>query len=261
MSDNIRTILSDRHDMDDYLIHFIHNNDDLTSFEVLKSILDDGYIRAGWAKRGAKRTVMGRTPAVCFTEMPLSAFFDYVDKREDFEKINSYAVCIWKPNMFNLGARNVIYGTTNYAEEKEHPDGHWYIDNLPEDEMYRYMLTEIKIKNDWTHEREWRWADIKELTDGRNILPIWYNESEDPKDFEYGTNSRFGYERIIVIVKKDEELEEVLGILRSKMTNKKFIQERMRATRVISRESIEALQLEKPFRFRDLFDYKLFKKM
>ncbi|NMC61318.1 MAG: hypothetical protein GYA51_18345, partial [Candidatus Methanofastidiosa archaeon] len=149
-----------RFDLSDYLIHFTRSSGK-GAFENLKSIIATGKLNPAWALRNGKRGIFGNHPAVCFTNMPLFSFYQYVKNRHDDSKVDFYGIALDKEKMFRLGARNVIYGTTNFPEDNGEPDaeGRRMTSYLPEKEQYRYILTNIDDKNDWTHEGEWRWTN------------------------------------------------------------------------------------------------------
>ena len=176
-------------------------------------IVADGFLKFGWAERNNKRTVFGKKPAICFSEQPLYAFIDYVLKRENTFKVDLYGIAFLKSQMYNrFNARPVIYGTTIPKEEKKDEFGNYFIDDFPEEELYRYMLTSIDQLNDWTHEREWRWNDpeSKSTLDG---LPIWRNSNYDE---DYGSDDFFNYETLIIIVKTQQESEKLKELFRKK---------------------------------------------
>lgn len=205
-----------RYDLTDYLIHFTRKNNSLSAFENLKSIVTDGYIKSGWSQRSMRKTVFGSKPAVCFTETPLNGFLHYVRKRNYTDAIDHYGLFFKKQDLFNAGGRSVIYGTTLPPKEMQRDDN-WYVEGLPDEEQYRYILTSINAKNDWMHEREWRWANWNNysLVDG---LPVWKIGQQDPFP---NTNFRFGI--IGIIVKASYQKDMLENILVSN-----FISERGR---------------------------------
>lgn len=52
---------------------------------------------------------------------------------------------------------------TMEPKEERRGESYW-IDGLPEEEQYRYILSSVDEKDDWMHEREWRWADWHEYS-------------------------------------------------------------------------------------------------
>ncbi len=195
-----------RYDLTDYLIHFTRKNNGLSAFENLKSIVSDGYIKAGWSQRGKRKTVFGSKPAVCFTETPLNGFLDYVKKRSNKDAIDHYGIFFHKKDIFKAGGRTVIYGTTLEPKEKEE-NGNFFIEGFPEDEQYRYILTKVDEKNDWMHEREWRWANWSNSSflDG---FPVWKIGQYKPLE-----NADFRFRRIGIVVKTNSQMKMIEDIL------------------------------------------------
>jgi hypothetical protein len=237
------TRLSDRHDLSDWLIHFVHRRREpvppgtsvqdalfgrplayhedgkllqpspfmsimarlgnmfpAESFGVLEKILDDGFLLPTWSLRDGKATVYGPHTAVCFTEMPLYALLDYVQKRADQDFVDGYGLAVRKAKLFARGARPVIYGiTTSHKEAGDSTCRTNYRRLAPScgigvAEQFRYVRTALDGRYgggsgiiDWTHEREWRWpfrGQMPVLQFGQDIegrparegvpgLPIW----------------------------------------------------------------------------------------
>ena len=208
-------IKKDRIDLTKYIFHFTHRNELLSSFEVLKSIVSDGVLKSGWAERNFKRTVFGTKPAVCFSESPLYAHLDYVIKRNYKDKVDFYGIAFLKADMFNkFKARPIIYGMSTYKEEKIHPSAEYYfIDGLPDEEQYRYMLSAINEKNDWTHEREWRWCDLEDKSKLFG-LPVWKNSNYDEM---FDSDDYFLFDQIIIVVRSMGEAEMLLAVFATKV--------------------------------------------
>jgi hypothetical protein len=142
--------------------------DDLISpFFILRRILRKLQILSTWSYRNGNSTIRGNFPVTCFTDMPISAFVaTSIERLSKNQKISNYALVFDKKQMFEIGARPVIYGTTRGEE-------------LPETEKYRFVSydpTRIPYPIDWTHEREWRWANFDFVSKG--IPPF------DDGDFE-----------------------------------------------------------------------------
>lgn len=173
-----------RFDLSDYLIHFFRDVDQCSSEGILfpehvrfnnvaeSSVLDSLFLMrcalrhnkifATWSYRNDRPTIYGRSPAVCFTDMPLAAFVQSSNERlERGENVGRYAFMIPKAAMFSMGARPVIYGLSQEAWERRdtHPFRVLETDVLPIGEQYRYVAYNIGDDRtiDWTHEREWRW--------------------------------------------------------------------------------------------------------
>jgi len=75
-SQKIKLMKKNRLDLSDFLIHFLRNVDNTGSFQILKQIIKDGFLKSTWSERVLKKTIFGDKPAVCFTEMPFYAFLN-----------------------------------------------------------------------------------------------------------------------------------------------------------------------------------------
>lgn len=172
-----------RFDLSGYLIHFFRDVDQssaqgilfpeharfnniaasqtLDSLFLLRCALRHQRIFATWSYRGGRPTIYGRSPAVCFTDMPLAAFVQTSDERRARgEHIGRYAFMIPKEPMFRLGALPVVYGSSEEAREKTGTEPYRVLENiLDPSEQFRYVAYNIGHDRtiDWTHEREWRW--------------------------------------------------------------------------------------------------------
>jgi hypothetical protein len=150
---------------------------DADAFSVIQKILHCGFIRAGFAFRKTKKgqivpTIYGPKPAVCFTEMPFGSYLEYVKARNKNETVSPYAIAIHRNDLFAIGARPVIYGLS--SNHRENSYGNIFFQKglrtlhpscgLALQEQYRYVYTNLSglYPIDWTHEREWRWADCDE---------------------------------------------------------------------------------------------------
>jgi hypothetical protein len=178
---------------------------DAYPFTVLTKIVKDGFLRAGWSFRKGKATIYGPRSAVCFTEMPLYALLNYAKKRFDSGLVDTYAVVLRRGELFQAGGRPVIYGlsvATVEAREGDPEFGAGYralkSDCLPLQEQYRYVTTGIGDRHsiDWTHEREWRWADSSGRWDPPG-LAIWLKE---PKT---------AFSEILILVKTPRESKHI----------------------------------------------------
>ncbi|POP65565.1 cytoplasmic protein [Pseudomonas syringae] len=134
----------------------------LDSLFLMRCALRHHKIFATWSYRNERPTIYGRSPAVCFTDMPLAAFVQSSNERlARGENVGRYAFMIPKAAMFGLGARPVIYGLSQDVRERQDtaPFRIIEIDRLPLAEQYRYVAYNIADDRtiDWTHEREWRW--------------------------------------------------------------------------------------------------------
>nr|WP_299173325.1 hypothetical protein [uncultured Allomuricauda sp.] len=184
---------------------------DAYAIGVLKKILYDGIIRTGWSFRNGKATIYGPKSATCFTEMPLYALIDYSKKRNNQNYIEPYGIAFLKEELFEAGARPVIYGLSGKHSESKKGDKNYGIglrtlskkSGIGLREMYRYVYTNINSANriDWTHEREWRWADLDERFEWFAGLPF------------FAENEEFSFSKIIVFVKTKEEREDIIDHL------------------------------------------------
>jgi hypothetical protein len=173
-----------RFDLSDYLIHFFRDVDQesnnyilfpdhagfnnlnhstkLDALFLMRCALRNNKLCASWSYRNGKRTIYGRRPAICFTDMPLAAFLQTSKQRKSRgENIGQYALMLPKKSMFTMGARPVIYGlssgsplVTTSGEERVINTS-----QLPLSEQFRYVtyVPNSTRPIDWTHEREWRW--------------------------------------------------------------------------------------------------------
>ena len=124
MSTVYRDILRRRRDMTEWLIHFTRDRNGASAREVVRSILIEGALRPDFATRGTppKNTIYGPSPAVCFSEQPLSAFLQYLAARADPSAMAGYGILIHKHDVYAAGGLPVIYGL-GVAEELQpgHP--------------------------------------------------------------------------------------------------------------------------------------------
>ena len=130
---------------------------------LLRSAIRMERLWATWSVRGGARTIYGPRPAVCFSEMPLSAFLESSAARsKKGEAMTSYALTFGKRALYDCGANPVIYGLSN--RQASPPPGKgggpriFPESVLPHDEQYRYVTYAPTLNRpiDWTHEREWR---------------------------------------------------------------------------------------------------------
>lgn len=175
-----------RFDLSEYLIHFfrnvdicsddapavpesmgfsnIHEDTNWSAIFMLRCAIRTRRLWATWSYRGGVRTIYGRHPAVCFTEMPLAAFLEAGSARAaKGEAMSSYALVFKKKGMYNKGANPVIYGLdkrTAYIPSGREGKARVLDEGLlPLSEQYRYVTFNPSSSRpiDWTHEREWRW--------------------------------------------------------------------------------------------------------
>lgn len=226
-----------RFDVSDYLIHYTRSTGH-RAFENLKAIIVSGKISPDWAVRNGKRGIYGNYPAVSFSEMPLFSFYQYVKNRHADSKVDFYGIALCKDQMFRLGARNVIYGTTNLVEDNEEPDAEArrVTQFLPEKEQYRYVFTNIDDKNDWTNEREWRWTNQFWKSHDNN-LPIWRNNSFN----EISGNSEFDQQKpIFILTEFESEVIEIMKLFERFKDQRIYNTHNIKKTYIICGESIES---------------------
>lgn len=185
---------------------------DAYAISVLKKILHDGYIRAGWSFRNGSATIYGPKAATCFTDMPLYGLIDYAKKRNNEGMTDQYGIAFLKSELYNAGARPVIYGLSTSHKEAEEGDKNYGLGfrtlssecGLGLKEMYRYVYTKFGSykKIDWMHEREWRWADIDENFEFPGI-PV------------FAANPVIQFSTVIILVKTKEESEDMIEHLKN----------------------------------------------
>ena len=179
------------------------------AIDVLTQILDQGLIKSGWAFRGGRATIYGAKSAVCLTEMPLSSLVEYAKSRGDSTKVAQYAVGLLKAELFEAGGRPVIYGlSTAYHELGQDAWPRFLAPacGLGENEQYRYVSLKLEGDKhiDWTHEREWRWADHNNSAAVPG-LPIW--RARTPWQFSSA----------LILVPTNEEAQLILSQLRRQL--------------------------------------------
>jgi hypothetical protein len=183
------------------------------AIQVLLKIIQDGHIRAGWSFRKDRPTIYGPRAACCLTEMPLYGLIDYAASRSN-ESVDTYAVGLLKSEFFAAGGRPVIYGLTGpHLEAKSAPlpfppHYSWPRKLDPKcgvagQEQYRYVAMNLDASRriDWSHEREWRWADARDQCSCPG-LPIWLRD--EPIQFS----------QAIVIVQTPVEAKQILDQLK-----------------------------------------------
>lgn len=189
--------------------------EDATAFDILQKIIHDGFIRSGWSMRDLMPTVYGPYSAVCFTEMPLYGLIEYARFRGKLSGyVGNYGIAFLRKELFDAGARQVIYGlSTDYKEAEDATDSYFGRGmrclsdkcGIGLEEQYRYVSTNLgKGKRiDWTHEREWRWP-LKGSDFGVNGMPFLLAK-------EWG----YQFSQIVIIVSNDDEQREILDQLKN----------------------------------------------
>lgn len=177
-----------------------------SEFDVLKNIIREGGLRAHLSFRKGKATIYGNTPVICFTEMPLINFLQYVSLRNDRTRFTEYGVAVLKKEMFKIGGRPVISGLSA-ENEFEFADASKRIikpEILPLTEQYRYVKLDLSAGNDWTHEREWRIActtkDFSILDNYRADVFLTYGLT---------IFSDCYFSEVVIIVKTEQEAEDI----------------------------------------------------
>lgn len=179
---------NERYDLSNRLIHFFRDveridldkfpsfikspktfeNQKKDAFFFLEQSIRYKLLPTTWSQRdNCGNCIYGNTPVICFTEMPLPAFIASVNYRKtQKEKISVYGLIFNKKELFQLGARKVIYGLScgNDCNIVSDEKGNKYLEGknaIPEKELYRYVPYQPfddSFENgvDFTHEREWR---------------------------------------------------------------------------------------------------------
>ena len=232
----------------DRFIDFFFNEKDYyalepqaTAFDVLQRILDHGMLKSGWSFRNSKATIYGPRSAICFTEMPLSSLVTYAQGRADEGAVGKYAVGLLKSELYVAGGRPVLYGLTCQHTEISQEGWPRFLAEacgIGEAEQYRYVSMNLGAGKeiDWTHEREWRWADHGDKIDVPE-LPIW---RRDPT---------IRFRRALVIVQTEEEAVAILTQLRrcldagSDILGNAYNLDLLKATYVVSLQRLEKTDL------------------
>lgn len=225
-----------RFDISNYLIHFfrdvdlesnnyillpehcgfnsIHHQTKIDALYLLRCALRNKKISASWSYRNRKRTIYGVRPAICFTDMPLAAFVQTSQERiQRGENIGQYALMLKKKDMFNHGARPVIYALDGSPEKffssgSSNEERIINTDLLALNEQYRYV-TYNPSGVDWTHEREWRWpykGNLNKFNDEIERL----GGISDIKDSPGLELSNMPFSEAGIIVKNSEDVEAIV---------------------------------------------------
>jgi hypothetical protein len=120
----------------------------IPAFKVLVEILESGIIRGS----GNVGFVKGNRPAVCLSEIPLSALRDFTSPPVEMSKTRyrPHGILFAKQAIFKAGGRPVIYLPDD--------EGDW----IPSDQKWRHVRFEAGSV-DFTHEREWRVPDSLDI--------------------------------------------------------------------------------------------------
>ena len=155
-----QVIISRREDITDWVIHWTRyrltrEEGYLTTFDVLKLILQCGYLKPTFAPRRSRtvyvqnNTIQGNNPAVCFTDQPLGAFIQSCKTLPS--RYKPYGLAFEKRHLFSYGARPVVYGDTSLLGRLSDEDKYLWVHYNP---IPNRLLKNFPL--DWTHEREWR---------------------------------------------------------------------------------------------------------
>lgn len=227
---------------------------------VLRTIISEGWLRPSWSFRDGRATVYGPRSAVCFTEMPLGSFIDYVKSRSEPRRASEFAIAIKRASLYAAGARPVVYGLSGPPVEAGDGDPYFgrglrclaSTSGLGLEEQYRYVSLSLDGDRliDWMHEREWRWpySPCKEQVHG---LPIWA-----PRD-------RFAPREIVVIVPNATIAEEVLDLLAHALERgytdlaHEYCKETLQRTRVLPLDRLRRDLRVRALRLEDLTSVRL----
>lgn len=205
---------------------------DADAFSVLLRIIDDGHIRAGWSMRNGRPTIYGPRPACCFTEMPLFALLHYANVRGNANAVDVYGIAVPKAEFFQAGGRPAIYGLSGKHVEIESSSVWPRIlraeCGVAEVEQYRYVAMNLVGNRpiDWSHEREWRWADVQDRCECPG-LPLWTHDEH------------IRFSKAIIIVRTASECERVLDELGQRIDSRLhnygylYARETLKNTRVL----------------------------
>ena len=212
---------------------------DSSAFAILLKVITDGHVRASWAFRNNRPTIYGPRAAVCFTEMPLYALVDYA-KRRNRDAVGTYAIGVRKNELFKAGGRPVIYGLSGkHTEVRSESRLNWprKLDTscgIAEGEQYRYVAMSLGSAKqiDWSHEREWRWADHDDQVSCPGI-PIWLSDEA------------FSFSEVFIVVPESRDVERVLNLLKelhdsgANDYDNPFCRETLEATSVVALDRLE----------------------
>lgn len=234
--------LSEMHPKEYSMNGDIVEEDSISPFFILRRIIRNCQIISTWSYRNGSRAIYGAFPAVCLTEMPISEFVKTsIDRQSKGQKISNYGLVFNKKELFNIGARPVIYGTSRNVN---------VVDNgiikqlepavFDEYELYRYVafkLDRLPYPIDWTHEREWRWPNYKyqyhpidlalwgddeECTD--ELEELYRLREEERIDFHGLNIDELKLSNIGIILKTEEQarliIRDILRLVDSKKVNK-----------------------------------------
>jgi len=232
--------MTNRTDVSDYLIHFVRSpsktdfptdyknmeefyfplieGEISSQYDCLTNIIEEGGLRASCSFRNGKATIYGADPVICFTEMPLLNLLQYAASQNNTSRVSEYGIALLKKEVYNLGARPVIYGLSNDNKFK-YEDGNKKIispEILPYCEQYRFVNLNLNTDGytDWTHEREWR-IKCSEPNYYLSISDDDYLNTICVKGLNIFTDLFFS--EVVIILKTIEEAEEVRKIVQQQL--------------------------------------------
>ncbi|HVE45037.1 MAG TPA: hypothetical protein VNC84_07925 [Gammaproteobacteria bacterium] len=156
-------INSIRSDLSDWLVHCTQPMDSLTSFDVLRKILNDGVLI------GNKQYIKAQCKCVCFSEAPLTkikSLITYCGNYECSLRYAPYGIAVKKEWLFERGGRPVIY-----QKDEE-------FDITSDQHKYRHVRYDPAKNFDFTWEREWR-VQCNELVLQPEITTVFVKDRND----------------------------------------------------------------------------------
>ena len=140
-----------RPDLSKYLIHLTKKSfedDNITAFKNLVSILKKGKIRGSDSKNGF---IKGSNKATCFMDVPLSSLKYVLDSHNSCSinpRYEPFGILITKKFGYKKGCRPVLYLSDNELKALK----------IPHEEKWRVVKLEVDGDKwiSWIHEREWR---------------------------------------------------------------------------------------------------------
>ena len=142
-----RDRLNNRNDMAARITHLTRGQTDDEAFGNLWKILVDKKLNGS----GNSGFINGKTKAVCFQELPLSAIAEnlmYEEMLGDKIRYSAFGIRFHKKYIYDKGGRPVIYENKEVMKSLLPKEEYWRIVDLD--------LTNPDSFVDWTHEREWR---------------------------------------------------------------------------------------------------------
>ncbi|MBZ6485050.1 hypothetical protein [Priestia aryabhattai] len=101
---------------------------------------------AEWSYRKGVRTIYRKYLAVFFSEMPIADFIkNSINRMQKGEKISNYCIVFDKNQLFNLGARPVIYGMSVPIKSFINDAGYRLLNPeiFHQNELYRFVYSNL----------------------------------------------------------------------------------------------------------------------